>query len=40
MTAGVNDAINVHATPNVIQIASTQDGDRHTRGKRSQRLSH
>ena len=28
MTAGVNDAINVHATPNIIQIASAQDGDR------------
>jgi hypothetical protein len=40
MTAGVNNSINEHATPNVIQIASAQDGDRHTRGERSQGLSH
>jgi hypothetical protein len=40
MTAGVNDTINEYATPNVIQIASAQDGDRDTRGERLQRLSH
>jgi hypothetical protein len=40
MTAGVNDAVNMHATANVIQIAPAQDGDRHTPGERSQRLSH
>ena len=40
MAAGVNDAINVDATANVIQISSAQDGDRQASGQRSQRLSH
>src|SRR5215211_6904483 len=40
MTAGVNDAVNIHAAPNVIQIASAQDGHRQTPSQRSQRLSH